>query len=144
MHLSNYLGKNLLNSLVCCDRLTLGVIKRWVMKKIMKELLKNPDSYEQLPIEEQNKYKQFFCTLSSDKLKEILDSIPLGKGNALYGVVVRYYAMSLASNEFQIDKIIENITYERALKYIAEEKFNPYNKITSSNENAFKRIRKNW
>ena len=112
------------------------------MKKIMKELLKNPDSYEQMPIEEQNKYKQFFCTLPSNKLKEILDSIPIGKGNALFGVVVRYYAMSLASNEFQIEKIIENITYERALKYMAEEKFNPYNKITTSNETAFKRIRK--
>ncbi len=114
------------------------------MKKIMKELLKNPDSYEQMSDEEQNKYKKFFCTLTSDKLKEILDSIPLGKGNALYGVVVRFYAESLAANEYQIDKIVENMTYERALKYIAEEKFNPYNKITSSNENAFKRIRKNW
>lgn len=131
-----------MNSLGCCDRLTLGVIKRWVMKKIMKELLKNPDNYEQMPIEEQNKYKQFFCTLPSNKLKEILDSIPIGKGNALFGVVVRYYAMSLASNEFQIEKIIENITYERALKYMAEEKFNPYNKITTFNETAFKRIRK--
>ncbi len=113
------------------------------MKKIIRELLKNPDSYEQMDIIEQNKYKKFFCTLSSDKLKEILDSIPLGKGTALFSIVVRYYAMSLATNEFQVDKIIENITYERALKYIAEEKFNPYNKITTSNESTFKRIRKN-
>ncbi len=114
------------------------------MKKIMKELLKNPDSYEQMSEEEQNKYKQFFCTLSSDKLKEILDSIPISKGNALFGVVVRFYAESLATNEFQIDKIVENMTYERVLKYISEEKFNPYNKITTSNGNNFKRIRKNW
>ena len=114
------------------------------MKKIVKELLKNPDSYEQMSLEEQNKYKQFFCTLTTDKLKEILDSIPLGKGNALFGIVVRFYAESLASNDFQIDKIIENMTYERALKYISEEKFNPYNKITSSNESTFKKIRKKW
>ncbi len=114
------------------------------MKKIIKELLKNPDSFELMNDEEKNKYKKFFCTLSSDKLKEILDNIPIGKGNVLFGVVVRFYAESLATNEFQIDKIIENVTYERALKYISEEKFNPYNKITTSNGNAFKRIRKNW
>ena len=113
------------------------------MKKFIKELLKKPDSYEQMSNEEQEKYKKFFCTLPTDKLKEIIDNIPIGKGNALFSVVARYYAESLANNEFQIEKIIENITYERALKYMAEEKFNPYNKITTSNENAFKRIRKN-
>ena len=112
------------------------------MKKVLRELLKKPDSYEQMTLEEQNKIKQLFCTLPSDKLKEILTSIPVGKGNKLFSVVVRYYAESLTTNLYRQDKIIENLSYERAIKYIAEEKFNPYNKITTSNENAFKRIRK--
>ena len=114
------------------------------MKKIMRKLLKNPDSYDSLPVEEQNKYTMFLCNLSTADLKEILDNIPIGKGNTLFNVVVRYYAESLSTNPYQIEKIIENMTYERALKYMTEQKFNPYNKITTSNENAFKRTRKNW
>ena len=110
------------------------------MKKDIRVLLKNPDGYEEMSKEEQDKIKRILCTLSSEKLKEILDSIPVNKGNVLFTVVVRFYAESLTNNDFQINKIIENITYERAIKFLALQKFNAYSNITMNNE--FKRVRK--
>ena len=112
------------------------------MKKVFRVLLKNPDSYELMTSEEQDKIKRLLCTLPSDKIKEILDNLPVDRGYDFFSVVVRYYAESLTFNKFQIENIIENISYERAVKFMSSQNFNPYRNITMNNQNNFKRIRR--
>ena len=112
------------------------------MKKVFRVLLKNPDSYELMTSEEQDKIKRLLCTLPTDKIKEILDNLPVDKGNMFFSIVVRFYAESLTSNKFQIENIIENISYERAVKFMSSQNFNPYRNITMNNQNNFKRIRR--
>ncbi len=96
------------------------------MKKVLKKLLKNPVSYSEMSFLKKEKIKNVISALSNEDLKELLDNV---RDDDLFFLVVRLYARRFSKNEFQVNLIIEKLTYERVVKYMASQNFNPYKKV---------------
>ena len=102
------------------------------MTKELKELLKYPDMYEEMNLEEQKYWQDYFKNLPNDKLVEILDNLPLNAGNGLFSCVAKIYAESLGTNTYQINLIVESLSYKRAKAYL-ENKYKSTGKNNSYN-----------